>query len=106
MPPTTVEYLGSSRLEKSPWRQAIGMMVVAETLGGDARRKPRESAKKNSLSFLIGPPKVPPNWFQRIGERKFWPTVQLRAQLLAFSLSLRKVSNRLPWNWLVPDFRT
>src|ERR1019366_936699 len=56
----------------------------------------------NSLSFLMGPPKVPPNWFQRIGDRKFCPMVQFRAQLLALSLSLRKYSNTLPWYWLVP----
>ena len=32
--------------------------------------------------------------------------VQLRAQLLAFSLSLRKSSNTLPWYWFVPDLIT
>jgi hypothetical protein len=31
---------------------------------------------------------------------------QLFPQLFAFSLSLRRSSNTLPWNWLVPDLMT
>src|ERR1700756_1187025 len=51
----------------------------------------------------MGPPTVPPNSFQR------WRAVGRPLKLLDHSLalkkSLRRYSNTLPWNWLVPDFR-
>ena len=34
-------------------------------VGGVSKRDPWKSLKKNSLFFLIGPPKVPPNSFHR-----------------------------------------
>src|SRR5438034_8430565 len=55
----------------------------------------------------MGPPNVPPNSFQRrlagalltVGSE-----LKLRDHSFALKKSLRRNSNRLPWNWLVPDF--
>src|SRR5579859_4604684 len=63
--------------------------------------------KKNNLFFLMGPPTVPPNWL------RFRPSVRRRPSaprpangLVALTMSLRRNSNRSPWNSLVPDFVT
>ena len=59
-------------------------------------RTAHASSDHSHVSRTLAPPTVPPNWFQRIGGRKFCPGVQLRAQLLAFNLSLRRSSKAVP----------
>src|SRR4029078_8800422 len=57
-------------------------------------------AKKNTRSFIKGPPMVPPNWF------RFSPSPPTAKKSRAFRRPLRKNSNRSPWNLLEPDFVT
>ena len=49
------------------------------------------ATKKNSLSFLIGPPTEPPNWFKRSGV-----LVEPSKKLRASSALLRKYSKMPP----------
>ena len=59
-------------------------------------------AEEEGLFFLMGPPKLPPNWFCRNSAR---PMPALFAKKsLAFSLSLRKYSYAPPWNALCPTW--
>src|SRR5579863_2398818 len=102
--------VGSSSEEKSPVRHGVGIRVAAEVEGGVLLRRLCSSMKKKSLSLMMWPPNVPPNWFQRSAERGTATPAdgpfQLLAQEFEFSLSLRKYSKRSPWNLLVPDLIT
>src|ERR1700693_6138504 len=49
------------------------------------------------LSFLIGPPNVPPYWLRLKGETE--AAKKLRASIA----SLRRNSNAEPWNWFPPE---
>src|SRR5712692_135779 len=82
--------------EKSPARWAR-LGTVESTASLAARRVCSQLAKKWVLSLRIGPPNEAPNWFRRSGGFVF------EKKLRASSASLRKYSNKLPWNSLVPD---
>src|SRR5215468_5133019 len=56
--------------------------------------------KKNSLSFLIGPPRLPPNWFC------LNDGLTVSKKFRASSALLRKNSYADPCSSLVPDFVT
>src|SRR5271169_6061754 len=88
--------------EKSPLSWAVvGTVTGWETTPWMILR-PSYAAKKNVLSFLIGPPNVPPNWFW--WKSGFGATVNVNG--LALRSVLRKNSYTLPWNSLVPDLVT
>src|SRR5262249_23855135 len=59
---------------KSPFLNAA-VSTVARLASCWPRRCPSNAAKKNVLSFLMGPPSTPPNWFRRndcfCGAKKF-----------------------------------
>src|SRR5262245_49012829 len=85
---------------KSPSR-AAGVGRRASDWGGACRlRVPWYPPKKKSFSLRTGPPKVPPNWL------RFSVSWLAAKKLRAFKEPLRRNSNTLPWNWLVPDFVT
>src|SRR3974390_3830370 len=86
-----------------PLTLAAVNVVTGCGVAGRSKREPWKSAKKNSLSFLIGPPIVPPYSFQcwrGVG----WP-LKLLDHSLALKKSLRRNQNALPWKELPPDFR-
>src|SRR5690349_25077106 len=58
-------------------------------------------AKKNVLSFLIGPPREPPNWFWIRGARTL--PARLKKKFFAFRSLLRRNSYAEPWKTLLPD---
>src|ERR1700732_4051510 len=60
--------------------------------------------KKNSLSLMIGPPKVRPNWLNRTGG--FATLFAFKKYWLASVASLRTYSHKLPCQALVPGFVT
>src|SRR5579862_5903644 len=61
-------------------------------------RKPSQLPKKNSLSFLIGPPRSTPNWFRRNGGGPESGSTISRASRALF----RKNSYAPPWRSFVP----
>src|SRR5882672_10765753 len=84
------------RSEKSPYRfNSVGTVDTIASLVSCRVRS--QEPKKNVLLCLIGPPSVPPNWFNRIGG------LSVAKKLRASSASLRSDSNALPRNRLVPD---
>src|SRR5215471_8973311 len=89
------------RSDRLPLTSCGVKVVLGLEVAGRSKREPWKSAKKNSLFFLTGPPTVPPYSFQRGRGRP----LKLLDHSLALKKSLRRYSNRLPWNWLVPDLR-
>src|SRR5579859_8143955 len=68
------------------------------------KRSPCTVRKKNSLSLMMGPPRVPPNWLKR--SSGFLMPAPFTKKLLASNLSLRRNSQRLPCQLFVPDLVT
>ena len=85
---------------KSPFSTAwVGTWAIEE--GGAVRmRVPWYPKKPKTLSFLIGAPIVPPNWFL------FSVSLVAAKKSRASKSPLRTNSNASPWNWLVPDLVT
>src|SRR6266446_4434232 len=81
----------------------VGTTAIVVSLR--AWRNPSYPPKKKVLSFLIGPPRTPPNWFRRKAGRSALPSPSLssRSKMVRASNALfRKNSNRVPCNSLVP----
>src|SRR5215469_8168257 len=91
------------RSERLPLRSWDVNVDLAPLVAGRSKREPCQSAKKKSLLRLMGPPSVAPYSFQRW--RAVGSPLKLLDHSLALKKSLRRYSKRLPWNWLVPDFR-
>src|SRR5262245_25475681 len=81
----------------------VGTTAIVVSLR--AWRNPSYPPKKKVLSFLIGPPKTPPNWFLRKGGRSALPSPSLSSKskiVLESSALFRRNSNKLPCSSLVP----
>src|SRR5574337_1236041 len=89
------------KLDKSPLKYCFG--GTDSSLERFARSKrPSQSAKKNHLSFLMGPPMLPPSMFWMVlglfvTPARFSSHVKARVALLLWKPKM------LPWNSLVPD---
>src|SRR5262249_42598444 len=82
---------------------AVGTVAIVGSLRD--WRKPSYAPKKKVLSFLIGPPRTPPNWFLRNGGRSAFPSPSLssKSKMVRASKALfRKNSKSVPCNSLVP----
>src|ERR1700682_355690 len=95
-----------ARLTTLPARTASEIVMQADaaqlTTGKPADlRPPSYAPKRNVRSLKIRHPPDPPNWFCR--KLFLWRPLALVKKFAASSLSLRRKSNPLPWNALVPD---
>src|SRR5450755_1491066 len=81
------------------WNCGVGRFT--SVLANSTYRIPSSSKKKNSLSFLIGPPMEPAYWL--LFAKPFGAPELLLNQSLAFIESPFQNQLPLPWNWLVPD---
>src|SRR5579864_6712455 len=79
--------------------EALGTKLVCVEL--NLCSNPSKLAKKKLVSFLIGPPTLPPNWFSRNGG-----TFDGSNGERVSSALFRKNSKTSPCNRLVPDFVT
>src|SRR5437867_3584874 len=87
---------GPSPLEKSPASSAaVGTVVNPGAEKSSMNRS--QLAKKKVLFLKIGPPTAPPNVLRSTGGFAR-PTLLLK-KLFAFSPSLLRYSQALPWNW-------
>src|SRR5947207_15234853 len=84
------------RSEKSPLR--LPSVGTVERIGSLTSCRVRSHVvKKNVFPCVIGPPKVPPNWFQRTSG------FEAAKKFFASSASCRNDSNALPLKLLVPE---
>src|SRR5437867_3561751 len=97
--------LGQSRAASLPPTGFSGhgrIPCLAATVGTTANvvslrdwRKPSYPPKKKVLSFLIGPPRTPPNWFRWNGGRSALPSPSWSSKS-----NIVRASNALfRWNW-------
>src|SRR5260370_7696331 len=100
--PLALDMAAPSFLLKSPVRKSlVGTEKSAER---PTRSKvPSQSVKKNTLLFLMGPPRLPPSIFRMPLGLSFTPA-RFSSQVYARSALLLWNANALPWNGFVPDF--
>src|SRR6266851_3753951 len=100
-PPLASEIVAPSFLLKSPVRKSSAGTEKREER--PTRSKvPSQSEKKNSLPFLMGPPRLPPSMLRMLLGFFVTPARFSSHQKARKALSECK-AKALPWNWLVPD---
>src|SRR2546422_11177110 len=98
-----IRFAGGTQGKLPRLAATVGTTAIVVSLR--AWRNPSYAPKKKVLSFLIGPPRTPPNWFRRKGGRSALPSPSLssRSKMVRESNALfRRNSNRVPCNSLVP----